>query len=121
MLCDPCTGPMMRPAELAELGSSPDRSFITRLHVRYDREHFPEDLQFQETPDTEQYQARYVMHVAVKTSNVTSCRAGREYIDSLRDRWRHENASLAELTGWAPADIRTAMVAHWEHAQASLH
>jgi hypothetical protein len=122
-LCDPCSSLPMRPEEMDELGAawlgqpySPGATpgFITRLHVRYDRAHFPEDLQFQETPDTESYQARYVIQVAVKRRDVESCAAGRAYMHALRDRWRAENRSLAELTGWNPADIRQAMVAQWK-------
>ncbi len=64
-LCDPCSAPPLSSAVLAELGANwtdGRPGFITRLHVRYDRAHFPEDLQFQETPDQEQYQARYVIN-----------------------------------------------------------
>jgi hypothetical protein len=93
------------------------QAFLTRLHVRYDRARFPEDLQFQETPDTEQYQARYVTHVAVKARDVTTCSAGRTYLSELRDRWRKENATLADLTGWKPEEIREAMVEHWERTR----
>jgi len=88
-----------------------------RLHVRYDRAHFPEDLQFQETPDTESYQARYITQVAVKRRDINSCEAGHEYMHALRDRWRAENRTLAELTGWNPADIRRDMVAQWEQTR----
>ena len=35
---------------------------LTRLHVRYSADTFPEDLIFQETQDQENFQARYVMH-----------------------------------------------------------
>lgn len=35
--------------------------FMTRLHVRYDAAHFPEDLVFQETADRSNFQARYVL------------------------------------------------------------
>ena len=126
-LCDPCSSAPMRQEELDELGASwaapaggdasgfgGARGFITRLHVRYDRDHFPEDLQFQETPDNESYQARYIAQVAVKTRDLNTCSAGRTYLHDLRDRWRAENRTLADLTGWAPADIRRDMVAAWE-------
>jgi hypothetical protein len=35
--------------------------FITRLHVRYDAEHFPEDIMFQETADYGNFQASYIL------------------------------------------------------------
>jgi hypothetical protein len=117
MLCDPCSSLPMRQEELAELGvndqDTPTPLFITRLHVRYDRVHFPEDLQFQETPDTEPYQARFVMQVAWKGQELKTCSAGRAYSATLRDRWRAENKTLASLTGWNPSNIRKSMVADW--------
>ena len=36
-------------------------AFVTRLHVRYDAAHFPEDLVFMETRDRENFQGRYVL------------------------------------------------------------
>ena len=39
--------------------------FLTRLHVRYDDAHFPEDLVFQETADRTNFQGRYVLRHAV--------------------------------------------------------
>jgi hypothetical protein len=116
-LCDPCSSLPLRAEETSELGAGTAAGaaplFLTRLHVRYDNAHFPEDLQFQETPDREQFQARYVMHVAVKTRDVITCSAGRRYRDDLAKRWRQENTNLATLTGWNPDDIRAAMVEHW--------
>ena len=35
--------------------------FLTRLHLRYDAAHFPEDLVFQETADRENFQGRYIL------------------------------------------------------------
>ncbi len=118
-LCDPCSSIPLRPEETSELGAGPQAAplFLTRLHVRYDNAHFPEDLQFQETPDREQFQARYVMRVAVKTRSVITCSAGRRYRDVLAKRWRQENANLATLTGWNPDDIRAAMVEHWNRTR----
>lgn len=127
-LCDPCSSIPMTQQELDELGAAWPQEvqayhqggfggpsgFITRLHVRYDRAHFPEDLQFQETPDTERYQARTIIQVAVKRHDTSSCAAGRAYLYALSDRWGDENRTLADLTGWNPADIRRDMVAYWE-------
>jgi hypothetical protein len=128
ILCDPCSAPPLSSAEFDELGAAAPRAlpsrnlpfidnplFVTRLHVRYDAAHFPEDLQFQETPDQESYQARYVLQVAWKSRNRSACAAGIRYRDSLRDRWRAENATLAALTGWDPTEIGEAMADHWDH------
>ncbi len=117
-LCDPCSSPPMMPAEMSELGADwPDQAqdavFLTRLHVRYDRAHFPEDLQFQETPDRDNYQARFITQVAWKGLTEPACPAYERYRLALRNRWRQENATLAQLTGWEPADIRRDMVDYW--------
>ncbi len=117
-LCDPCSSPPITAGEMDELGVAPDgaagqRGFVTRLHVRYDGAHFPEDLQFQETPDTQQFQARFVIQVASKLRTMNTCAAGRAYRRELHERWKQENAALASLTGWDPDDIHRDMVAHW--------
>ena len=46
-----------RPAALDARRGAPD-VFLTRLHVRYDNAHFPEDLVFQETADRTNFQGR---------------------------------------------------------------
>ncbi len=70
---------------------------FTRLHFRYNRRHFAQDLQFQVTPNTETFQARYVItHPA--TGNL-SCDAGRKYLQALKIRRREELAQLSSLTG----------------------
>ena len=68
MKCDPCVGPPPMPAEFAEAGvdwalpqGGGGQVFFTRLHVRYGREKFPQDLFFQVTPNTENFQARYIL------------------------------------------------------------
>src|SRR3954465_15326304 len=38
-----------------------DNVYFTRLHVRYNRQSFPQDLQFQLTPNVENFQARYIV------------------------------------------------------------
>ncbi len=70
---------------------------FTRLHFRYNRNSFAQDLQFQVTPNTETFQARYVItHPA--TGNFT-CDAGKKYIDDLRKRRKKELFELTNLTG----------------------
>jgi len=70
---------------------------FTRLHFRYNRNSFAQDLQFQVTPNTETFQARYVItHPA--TGNFT-CAAGKQYIEDLRKRRKKELNELTALTG----------------------
>src|ERR1700733_4609441 len=123
MMCDPCSAPAMSEDELHELGAgwiragatpwaTPGPLFVTRLHVRYDREHFPEDLQFQETPDRENFQVRFVTHHPF--TGDTSCAAGEKYKAMLSERSASEASTLARLTGWSPGVISGRMEATHE-------
>jgi hypothetical protein len=117
--CDPCASDPLSQQELAELGVfwidpndglRPRRSsgtFLTRLHVRYDRDHFPEDLLLQETGDQQTFQARYVLRHPWRGAPV--CAAAREYLNQLKRRKQQEAETLAQLTGWDIAEIREKM------------
>ena len=87
----------------ARSGARPD-VFVTRLHVRYDAAHFPEDLVFQETADRANFQGRYVLRHAF--TGEATCEAGKRYRQSLAPRGEKEAATLASLTGWPLEDIR---------------
>ena len=70
---------------------------FTRLHIRYNRNSFPQDLQFQVTPNTETFQARYVItHPATGSFN---CDAGKKYLQDLKKRRQKELNELTALTG----------------------
>ena len=77
---------------------------LTRLHVRYSADTFPEDLIFQETQDQENFQARYVMHRPWDGSP-TACEGARNYFEELNKRKANEAQSLADLTGWNLQDV----------------
>ncbi|HEX5112627.1 MAG TPA: DUF2330 domain-containing protein, partial [Saprospiraceae bacterium] len=71
--------------------------YFTRLHIRYNRRAFPQDLVFQLTPNTENFQARYVItHPANGDFN---CEAGKKYLADLKQRRRDELKMLTYLTG----------------------
>jgi hypothetical protein len=76
--------------------------FITRLHVRYTRNKFPEDLMFQTTNNRELFQGRYVLRHPF--TGEASCSEGKRYTRSLPRRLEQEAQTLARLTGW---DIQT--------------
>jgi hypothetical protein len=113
--CDPCAADPLSNDELRRLGvfwtdggdSRPPNVFLSRLHVRYDGAHFPEDLVFQETADRATFQGRYVLRHPW-TGDAACAEAG-AYRDALRDRRAREADQLARLTGWDLADIRKKM------------
>ena len=126
--CDPCSAEPLSQEELRKAGvfwqdssdsvqlssrrfppviTNDGRVFITRLHIRYNRDKFPEDLAFKETSNQESFQGRYVLRHAFKGE--TNCDAGKEYQRSLRPRFEKEAQNLSKLTGWNIADIRRKM------------
>lgn len=117
--CDPCAADPLSAAELRELGvfwlddSNEMRGGavpvqLTRLHVRYTADTFPEDLVFQETGDRENFQGRYVVRHPWK-GEAGDCQATRDYFRNLRVRQDQEAETLANLTGWDLADVRRKM------------
>ena len=114
--CDPCAADPLSADELRRLGvfwsdgdprSGAANVFLTRLHVRYDNEHFPEDLVFQQTADRSNFQARYVLRHP--WTGGQSCSAASDYRRMLVERRSREAQQLASLTGWNIADIRKKM------------
>jgi len=127
--CDPCAAEPLSPAELRDLGvfwlegrPGPEPMggrirpmpvprahdvFVTRLHLRYDRDHFPEDLLFQETGDRANHQGRYVLRHPWTGSD--ECPAADDYRRELAERRERDARTLADLTGWDLAEIRKKM------------
>ena len=125
--CDPCAADPLSPEELREArrllaagrraraersrGPAPVDTFVTRLHVRYDATHFPDDLVFQETADRANYQGRYVLRHAftgeadVRGRQALSPIAGRAGARRKRRRWRPSPAgrSRTSAAGSAPS------------------
>jgi len=106
--CDPCPAPPPIMADLVDAGVNWLRNVgggaydgsvhFTRLHVTYDRENFPQDLVFQETNNTENFQGRYIItHPAQGDLN---CDEGKNYRKDLTMRRGKELQQLASLTGW---------------------
>jgi hypothetical protein len=116
--CDPCAADPLSPEELRALGvfwldgqnanmGGGSQVVLTRLHARYDGEHFPEDLVFQVTSDRQNFQARYVLRHAFK--GALTCDAGKEYLATLEKRHQQEAETLADLTGWELGTITKKM------------
>jgi hypothetical protein len=123
--CDPCAADPLSPSELRELGvfwtgddgrpmgrmippgAGPQNVFLTRLHLRYDGEHFPEDLVFQETGDRENFQGRFILRHPWTGSD--RCEAAQQYRRELPKRYEKQAQTLASLTGWDIQKIRGRM------------
>jgi len=126
--CDPCAAEPLNNEELKQAGvfwlndnsdsNSPiapgfrsrfpsSSVFITRLHVRYTRNKFPEDLIFQETAQKDSFQGRYILQHPF--TGKVKCSAGRRYKSSLRRRFEQEAQNLASLTNWNIQNIRRKM------------
>ncbi len=124
--CDPCAADPLSDRELSELGvfwtgrsrpgdrpSRPIKSqardvFVTRLHLRYTADTFPEDLFFQQTGDRTNFQGRYVIRHPWQGSP-NACRAAGTYFAELGKRQDREAETLASLTGWQLSEIRDRM------------
>jgi hypothetical protein len=121
--CDPCAADPLSPEELRAVGvfwldnaqQGPQRGrfggaspvVLTRLHVRYDNEHFPEDLVFQETGDRQNFQGRYILRYPWRGE--ARCEEAKAYLERLDDRHKLQAVTLAELTGWDMSTIREKM------------
>ena len=119
--CDPCAADPLSNAQLQELGvfwlndgpqerrpgwkSQAKNVYVTRLHVRYDAESFPEDLKFKQTGDRSNFQGRYILRHAY--DGEMNCPEAEEYITRVNKRKETEIKTLANLTGWETGYIRT--------------
>jgi hypothetical protein len=120
--CDPCAADPLSSTELRKAGAfwvesnAQNRRFsqgaqpalLTRLHVRYTKETFPEDLVFQQTSDKQNFQTRYVLRHAFAGSP-TACDVAKQYYDGVAKRQDKEAQQLASLTGWTMASVREKM------------
>ncbi len=118
MKCDPCVGNPPTEQDLVQSGvwwlggkdwsdySDVDNEetdngsknvHFTRMHFRYNRKSFAQDLMFQVTPNTQNFQARYIItHPATGDFN---CDAGKKYLQDLKQRRKKELVQLTALTG----------------------
>jgi len=123
--CDPCASNPLSAEELRGLGvfwiddqtrrgkGGAQNAFVTRLHVRYDADHFPADLLLQVTSDRTNFQGRYVMRHF--WNGDADCDAAARYRQGLAARRLKQAQELTELTGWTMSDIRgrMAVAADW--------
>jgi hypothetical protein len=112
--CDPCVATAPSTQDLVQAGvwwvpgyrpdepedetdEESDNVYFTRLHVRYNRKAFPQDLMFQPTPNRDNFQARYV--ITHPAQGDLSCDAGKNYLAQLKQRRQTEMQNLRLLTG----------------------
>jgi hypothetical protein len=126
--CNPCAADPLAFEQLRELGAfwildqmeAPDlmpqpggvfapEVFVTRLHLRYDGEHFPDDLHLRESDDRSNFQGRYVLRHP--WTGAARCDAARDYLAGLPQRFEGEALTLARLTRWPIEQIRAKMEA----------
>ncbi|MCP5500182.1 MAG: DUF2330 domain-containing protein [Leptospiraceae bacterium] len=117
--CDPCAANPLSQQELKSLGvfwlnEQENKGFggsnvkVTRLHLRYNNKTFPEDLMFQETSDTANFQGRYIVRHPWKGSP-NACSEARLYFDNLYTLREGRAQNLSMLTGWDINEIRKKM------------
>jgi hypothetical protein len=80
-----------------ELDNGSRNVHFTRLHFRYNRKSFPQDLMFQVTPNQENFQARYV--ITHPAQGDLSCEPGKKYLKELKARRKKELNELTKLIG----------------------
>ncbi len=124
--CDPCAADPLSDDELKELGvfwlggNSDDRPvpmqkrrvmpqraknvYVTRLHVRYNADSFPEDLKFKATGDKQNFQGRYILRHAF--DGEMNCPEAEAYKKQVNKRKETEIKTLANMTGWETSYIR---------------
>jgi len=113
VFCDPCVGdpPMVQDLKNAGVDWLESKGqdyhtggntyagnvYFTRMHLTYDREHFPQDLLFQETANKERFQGRYI--ITHPATGDLSCEKGQTYIQDLGKRRWNELYTYQWLTG----------------------
>ena len=107
--CDPCVAAAPSHQDLVQAGvwwvnpgkdnEAFDNStvYFTRLHIRYNRATFPQDLQFQVTPNTENFGARYI--ITHPAEGDLTCAEGKRYVKELKERRQNEMEMMEYLTG----------------------
>ena len=125
--CDPCVSSPPTNEQLRKLGvfwandksSPPGRPnfgrprprqkaiYLTRLHMRYSKSSFPEDLMFQVVADRQRFQARYI--VRHDFTGEAKCDELKEYKQSLAKRKEREAVNYARYTGEDVNSVRKRM------------
>jgi hypothetical protein len=111
--CDPCASDPPTSEELKQAGVGWDTrfTFLTRLHVRYSKLNFKDDLEFVETGNDTNFQARYILQrpftdeSGCDPEDPETIAAYAEYKRELPKRIKARAVTLANLTGWSLPEI----------------
>jgi hypothetical protein len=109
--CDPCAAPPPNAEDLERAGAGWQKQgggvFLTRLHLRYNKTTFKEDLMFRETNNAATHQGRYIVRRPWKGS--ATCEAATQYKASLAQRLEQQARTTSNLTGWKLEEVRRKM------------
>lgn len=113
--CDPCVGTppvvmdlvnagvhWINPNDNFSFGNNRSQVFFTRMHVRYNRQKFPSDLTFIETPNKTHFQVRQI--ITNPATGTFTCQKGLEYLTKLKQRRRLELQEMEALSGRSAAE-----------------
>jgi hypothetical protein len=126
--CDPCAAQPLSNSQLRQLGAywlsqgqtastTLGNTFVTRLHLRYNADTFPEDLMLQETGDQSHFQGRYILRHPWQGER-KDCSKAAAYLDSLPATFEQQAQNTARLTGWDISTIRETMAHHGQPFEA---
>jgi hypothetical protein len=100
--------PIPRAMPVFRGGNSKD-VFVTRMHITYDKAHFPKDLAFKATDNRSNFQGRFIVRHAWK-GDASECKQAEIYFSkTLPKRQEREAQTMANLTGWDINSIRKRM------------
>jgi hypothetical protein len=107
--CDPCSDDPLTLEEFRQLGvgwlskatASTPNVFVTRLHIRYSKTSFFEDLKFTDTDIRENFQGTYVLNHPFEGE----IKCDTAYIAETRQRIKDEAKLVQSLTGWTNKQI----------------
>ncbi|NEP91467.1 MAG: DUF2330 domain-containing protein, partial [Okeania sp. SIO2C2] len=102
----PSIVPLPQPLPLPVFPPQPQAidAFITRLHLRYNKVSFPQDLQFRVTDNRENFQGRFIIQQPYLGEMV--CNEAQAYLQQVKAREQNEAIALSRLTGWSIDYIR---------------
>ena len=111
--CDPCAADPLSVSELRALGvdwiadeqttTNKGQVFVTRLHIRYDKESFPDDLELEVTEEQANFQSRFITTSPAPPKCISP--DDQSYMSELKARNQTQASNLARITNWSIMSI----------------